>query len=178
MYGAQGKWTQAAELLATLARKAPDREVSAVLGRAWMEQRKYTVAAASLERALVGAPRAEAARLHALLGRARQNIQQFESAVEHFEAALAVNPAPRVRLALADARAAQGELGRAEREYAAVIAADPGIGEAYVGRIGALRAMGRHDEARGVAAGFGALLRAYPGLRAYEGAVTAAAQGK
>ncbi len=178
VYGAQGKWTQAAELLAAVAQKAPDREVSAVLGRAWMDQRKYTVAAASLERALDGAPADEAARLHALLGRARQNIQQYESAVEHFEKALSVNPSPRVRLALADTRAAQGEPGRAERLYADVIAADRGIGEAYVGRIAALRAMGRRERARGVAAEFRELLRGYPGLRAYEVAVRAALQGK
>ena len=98
--------------------------------------------------------------------------------MEHFEKALSVNPSPRVRLALADTRAAQGEPGRAERLYADVIAADRGIGEAYVGRIAALRAMGRRERARGVAAEFRELLRGYPGLRAYEVAVRAALQGK
>ncbi len=178
VYGARGKWGPAAELLARVVEKAPDREVYATLGRAWMEQRKYTVAAEALERALAGAGAQEAAELHARIGLARHHIQQYDAAVTHLERALALAPSSKVRLALADTRAAQGEPGRAERLYRAVIEADPGIGEAHIGRIRALRAIGRREQARVAAVAFRSRLRAYPGLRAYEQRVREAVQRK
>lgn len=177
VYAAREKWDPAAEVLARVAETAPDREVHDALGRAWMAQRKYTVAAEALERALDGATTAELASLHALLAEARHHIQQYDLAVEHFETAWRLAPTAEVRLGLAKTRAAQEEWGRAERLYRSALEADPGSGPAHVGRLTALRAMGRADEARTAVAVFRGSLRGYPGLRAYEGAVRDALKG-
>ncbi len=176
VYVAREKWGQTAEVLARVAEAAPDREVYAALGRAWMAQRKYTVAAEALEKALPGAPDEQTAVLHALLGLARYNIQQFDAAVIHYETSWGLSPTAAVRIGLAETRSAQGEWGRAERLYRAVLEADPGIGRAHVGRIEALRAMGRMDEARTAVAVFRGSLRGYPGLRAFEDAVREASK--
>ncbi len=174
VYAARGRWARAAELLSAVPRQ--DREVLAALGRAWIEQKKYTVAAEALGRALPGAPREEAAELHALLGRARGHLQQYEAAVASYEQAIKLAPQLGLRLALADTWLQAGELGRAEHVYAALLQEDLGVGEAHVGVVRVRSGMGDRAGAEEAAARFRASLRAYPSLKHHRAAVEEAAR--